>query len=95
MNEASFMKLSATYLNKFFERKNLAYKTWKITVNGVTHCIDNQQVIELILTSDPKAQKLIADSIFHLDEAGIDINVFLKNLIRESFSARISASKNA
>ena len=88
MNEQAFMKLSSAYLTKYFARKNLTYKKWEISINGVTHYIDNQQVISLILNSEPRAQKLIADSIFHLDEAGLDINVFLKNLILESFSTR-------
>ncbi|MCW9014542.1 MAG: hypothetical protein OQL06_12225 [Gammaproteobacteria bacterium] len=90
MTDGTFMKLSAAYLSKYFARKSLAYKKWKITVDGVTHNIDNQQVINLILNSDARSQKLIADSIFHLDEVGIDINVFLKNLIQHSFSSTLS-----
>ena len=76
-----FTKLTSTYLKKYFERKNLPYQEWAINKNGVTHIIDNRQVINSILTANPDEQKLIAEYLEQLDAVDSDINNFLKQLV--------------
>ena len=86
MNSGNFKKLTSKYLFKFFEKKNLPYEQWEINVNGYKHYIDNQQVINMILSARPEDQELIVESLRELDAKGKDINLFLKNLAVESFS---------
>ena len=78
-----FNKLTAAYLRKYFDRKNLPYQEWTINKNGVTHVIDNQQVIRSILTASSQEQKLIAEYLEKLDAIDSDINQFLKQLVIE------------
>ena len=87
MNSGNFKKLTSKYLSRFFEKKNLPYEKWEIQVNGATRLIDNRQVINMILEAPPEYQEIIVESLQELDARGKDINVFLKNLARESFSS--------
>ncbi|HEY9051113.1 MAG TPA: hypothetical protein VIQ03_06185 [Gammaproteobacteria bacterium] len=86
MNSGNFKKLTSKYLFKFFEKKNLPYEQWEININGSKHYIDNQQVIDMILSAQPEDQELIVESLRELDAKGKDINLFLRNLAMESFS---------
>ena len=54
------------------------------TNNGSIYTIDNQRVIRSILSASPAEQTLIADSLRQLVDQGGDINVFLKQLARQS-----------
>lgn len=84
MASKHFTKLTTIFLTKFFQKKNLPHKEWKIIENGSVYIIDNQRVIRSILEAEPTEQELIADSLRELDDHGGDINVFLKQLSRQS-----------
>ena len=86
MNNGNFKKLTSKYLFKFFEKKNLPYEQWEVKVNGSIRYIDNQQVIDMILSARPEEQELIVESLRELDSKGKDINLFLRNLAMESIT---------
>ena len=79
-----FQKLTSIYLKKFFQKKNLPHTEWKFINNGSIYTIDNQRVIRSILSASPAEQALIADSLRELVDQGGDVNVFLKQLARQS-----------
>ena len=84
MKSSHFQKLTSIYLKKFFQKKNLPHQEWKVINNGSVYTIDNEHVIRSILAADPSEQKLIADSLQQLDDQGGDINIFLKQLAKQS-----------
>lgn len=83
-NTPPLSKLTKAYLNKFFKDRDLPHEEWHITIDGVTHVINNQLVIKLILDAHPKEQKQLADTLQELDSSNVDINIFLKHLAFES-----------
>ena len=83
MESGKFNKLTSAYLKKYFEKKNLPFQEWVIHKNGVTHVIDNQQVIQSILSAQPNEQLLIVECLEQLDANNSDINNFLKHLVIE------------
>ena len=83
-NTAPLSKLTKAYLSKFFKNKNLPHEEWNITIDGVTHVIDNNRVINLILNARPEEQRQLADTLQELDASNMDINIFLKHLAFES-----------
>lgn len=82
-----FQKLTSIYLRKFFQKKNLPHEEWKVISNGSVYSIDNQHVIRSILAASAPEQQLIADSLRELDDQGGDINIFLKQLAKQSHFA--------
>ena len=84
MSSNHFQKLTSIYLRKFFQKKNLPHQEWKVINEGSVHTVDNERVIRSILAADSFEQKLIADSLRELDDQGADINIFLKQLARQS-----------
>jgi len=82
-----FQKLTLIYLRKFFQKKNLPHQEWKVINNGSVYSIDNQHVIRSILAASAPEQQLIADSLRELDDQNGDINVFLKQLAKQSHFA--------
>jgi len=85
MSANHFQKLTSIYLRKFFQKKNLPHQEWKVINKGSVHTVDNECVIRSILAADSSEQKLIADSLRELDDQGADINVFLKQLAKQSY----------
>ena len=79
-----FQKLTSIYLKKFFQKKNLPRQEWKVINNGSIFSIDSDSVIRSILAATPPEQEMIADSLRELDDQDGDINVFLKQLARQS-----------
>jgi len=79
-----FQKLTSIYLKKFFQKKNLPHQEWKVISNGSVYTIDNKRVIRSILAAEPGQQGLIAESLQELDDQNGDINVFLKQLAKQS-----------
>ena len=77
-------KFTSAYLNHYFKNKDSPYERWELVVNGVRHVIDSDYIIDLILKSDPKEQKLFAESLRELEEHGCDVKDFLKHLARMS-----------
>lgn len=84
MEATHFKKLTSSYLKKFFEKKKLPHQEWQVVTNTGIYAVDNDHVIQSILASDPVEQELIADSLRELDEKGVDINVFLQHLAKQS-----------
>ncbi|MCW8935359.1 MAG: hypothetical protein OQK98_11600 [Gammaproteobacteria bacterium] len=83
-NKVPLSKLTTAYLSKFFRTKNLPLEEWEIITDGVSHKIDNHSVIKLILSADPKEQRMLADTLYELDSSNHDINGFLKHLAFET-----------
>jgi hypothetical protein len=79
-----FQKLTAIYLRKFFQKKNLPRQEWKVINNGSIYSIDSDRVIRSILSATPSEQQMIADSLRELDDQDGDINIFLKQLAKQS-----------
>lgn len=77
-------KFTSAYLTNYFKNKNIPNERWEVVVNGVRHVFDSDYIIDMILKSDPKEQKLFAESLRELDEHGCDIKDFLKHLARMS-----------
>lgn len=77
-------KFTSAYLNNYFKNKDIPNERWELVVNGVRHVIDSDYIIDLILKSDPKEQKLFAESLRELEEHGCDVKDFLKHLARMS-----------
>lgn len=67
-------------LKKYFEEKELGYKEWEIKVNGMTHFISNQVVIEAILDAPKEEQEKISKIISKIDFQNGKINHFLRHL---------------
>ena len=84
MASNNFKKLTSIYLRKFFQKKNLPNKEWKVINNGSIYSIDSDRVIRSILAASPSEQELIADSLRELDDQDGDINIFLKQLAKQS-----------
>ena len=71
------------YLITFFEEKDLAHKSWDIEVNGLTHFITNEAVIEnILLAASEGEQEQIAGIIRKIDFLNGDINHFLAHLAK-------------
>ena len=62
----------------------MPHQEWKVVKEGAVHTVDNECVIRSILAADSNKQQLIADSLRELDDQGADINMFLKQLARQS-----------
>jgi len=77
-------KLTNAYLTKFFKNKNLPREEWEIITDGVVKIIDNESVINSILTAQPEEQRVLADTLYELESSEQDINQFLKHLAFES-----------
>lgn len=67
-------------LQTYFEEKQLPYELFEIPVNGETHMIDNETVIEQIGTMPIDTQKKIRDKITTIDFYNGNINYFLKDI---------------
>ena len=76
-------RLTKAYLEKFFKNKDLPFQEWQITLDGVTRIVTNDSVIASILKASHEEQRELADALIELDEAGRDINMFLKHLAVE------------
>jgi hypothetical protein len=83
-----FQKLTSIYLQKFFQKKDLPHQEWKVISNGSVYTIDNKRVIRSILAAKPAEQGLIAESLRELDDHDGDINIFLKQLAKQSYFMR-------
>lgn len=86
MNATPLSKLTSAYLGKFFQNKNIPYEEWNIVIDGTSHVINNQTVIDSILKAQPEEQRILADTICELESSNTDINIFLKHLAFESKS---------
>jgi hypothetical protein len=74
----------ATNFIKWFEtileEKQLPYEGWQIEVDGVTHLIDTDVVIEHIKIAPISEQKQIKDVIVKIDFVNGNVNHFFKHL---------------
>lgn len=67
-------------LEKFFNEKEIPYKTWEIEHDGQTHFIDSESVIQAILASQGDERNKIAGTLFALDFKNASITDYLKFL---------------
>lgn len=70
------------FLERFFEEKVIPYKVFEIKQGAVTHLIDNEAIIDLILNAPTHEQKQISDIIRRIDFANGDLNHFLEHLAK-------------
>ena len=82
-NTPPMSKLTKVYLCKYFEKNTPPYAEWEVTVDGVTHIINNRSVINSIIQAHPQEQKIFADAIHKLESSNMEINIFLKHLAFE------------
>lgn len=83
MQRQPLRKLTKAYLVKFFRNKNLAYQEWTVTTDGISRVVNNYSVIEMIFKAKYEEQRELADTLYELDAANRDINMFLKHLAIE------------
>jgi hypothetical protein len=69
-----------TYLERFFEEKEIRIEHWEIEVNGMTNFIDTEFVIELIFGAPDHEKEQIANTLRKIDFANGNVNHFLKFL---------------
>ena len=79
-----FKRFTSAYLKNYFKKKAIPHQEWHVTINGVNHTINNQLIIEQILSSEPDQQKLIVEALLELDTRGGDVKAFLRSLAQES-----------
>lgn len=73
--------MSKTYLLNFFEEKQINYTMFEIIdVNGLSHFIDTDFVIEAIHNAPVKEQQVISQTLRKLDFYNQPINDYLKHL---------------
>jgi len=68
------------WLTTFLEEKNAPYKEWEIEVNGTTHFIDTDVVIEAVKNTSGQEQAQIKNTLVMIDFKNGDINHFFKHL---------------
>ena len=71
-----------SYLNLFFEEKEIPSKTFEIEAKGTTHFVDNDFVIELIKKAPANEKKQIENVLRKIDFANGDVNHFLEHLAK-------------
>ena len=71
---------TATYLELFFEEKEIRYESWEIEAKDETHFIDTDYVIESIKAAPAQEQDQIANTLRKIDFANGNVNHFLKFL---------------
>jgi len=69
-----------TYLERFFEEKEIMIENWEIDHNGQMHFIDTEFVIELIMGAPIHEKKEISNVLRRIDFANGNVNHFLKHL---------------
>lgn len=69
-----------TYLERFFEEKDLRIENWEIEVNGMTNFIDTEFVIELIKGAPDHEKEQISNTLRKIDFMNGNVNHFLKYL---------------
>jgi hypothetical protein len=69
-------------LEVFFEEKDLPYVLFEIPINGETHFIDNETVIDSISKMPIENQKQIRDKITMIDFHNGNVNDFLKHIAK-------------
>ena len=70
------------YLETFFNEKQIGYVMWDLEVDDEVHIIDNETVIETILSGTVPESELrtIANTIRKIDFLNGDINHYLRHL---------------
>lgn len=70
-------------LKRFFEEKKLDNKLYKIEYEGITHFIESDFIVNLILNAtSPQEQKEVRNIITMIDFKNGDIHDFLKHLAK-------------
>jgi len=70
-----------TYLQTFFNEKNLPFAQWELeAADGTPHIISNEVVIEHIHSAPKSEQERIANVIRKIDFANGNVNHFLRHL---------------
>ncbi len=73
--------MNKTYLSNFFQEKQINYTMFEITdLNGLTHFIDTDFVIEAIHNAPLNEQQVISQTLRRLDFYNQSINEYLKHL---------------
>ncbi len=67
-------------LETYFKEKDLPYELFEIDIDGNTHMIDNETVIEEIGNMPVELQKKVRDKITTIDFCNGNINYFLKDI---------------
>jgi hypothetical protein len=71
---------TTTYLELFFEEKEIKFEAWEIEAHDEIHFIDTDFVIELIKGAPPQEQEQIANQLRKIDFVNGNVNHFLKFL---------------
>ena len=70
-----------TYLDTFFEEKQLPSELFKLTDTlGTLHIMDTEAIIEIIKSAPEREQKVIADTLRKIDFVNGDVMKYLKFL---------------
>lgn len=77
------MTKTATYLELFFEEKEIKFEAWEINHNGMLHLIDTDVVIEAIKNAPAREQDQIANTLRKIDFVNGNVNHFLKFLAEQ------------
>lgn len=70
------------WFNTFLEEKRLTYSLYEFDVNGTTHFMDSETVIDLIKRADFAEQDFIKLQIVKIDFLNGDIHHFFKHLAK-------------
>lgn len=71
---------NSTYLQTFFEEKEIRFEAWEIETNEETHFIDTDVVIEAIQQAPEQEQAFIADTLRKIDFHNGNVNHYLHHL---------------
>ena len=74
--------IQKSYLDLFFEEKEIHSKIFEIEAKGTTHFVENDFVIELIKKTPASEKKQIENILRKIDFANGDVNHFLEHLAK-------------
>lgn len=74
------IQVTQTYLERFFDEKELNFQTFEVEHDGMTHFIDSETIIGLIFNAPENERVQIVRTLRKIDFANGDINHFLQHL---------------